>query len=330
MRRTSSNFAAAPLVLMLVAGCFLAAPAQGGNVLYGDLIVEDDNSGGLKPINYLVILYSANGYVQSRQTVAPNGRYRFINLVDGDYDVVVEVENVEVARLRIQLRSPIYNNDFKHDITLAWKGIHNQPARPASVSLEDFYKRAPENQRVFTRAREAIDKKKYGEGVHLLKQLVASDANDFQAWTELGTAFLMDKNFAEAESAYEHSIQVRPKFYLALMNLGRLRMMQRRFEEAIPPFSRALEVKATSADANYFLGEAYLQIKKGSKAVGYFYQALKLDPIGKAEAHLRLARLYNGAGLKQKAAVEYAEFLKKKPDYPDRKKLAEYIAQNKK
>ena len=89
------------LFLLLVAGCASKASAQSGNVLYGDLIIEDDNSGGLRPINYLVILYSANGYVQARETVAPNGRYRFNNLADGEYDLVVEVENNEVARVRI-------------------------------------------------------------------------------------------------------------------------------------------------------------------------------------------------------------------------------------
>ena len=62
----------------------------------------------------------------------------------------------------------------------------------------------------------------------------------------------------------------------------------------------------------------------------YFYGALKLDPVGMANAHLRLAALYNAAGIKDKAVVEYQEFLKKKPDYPDKKKLEQYIAQNKK
>ena len=34
--------------------------------------------------------------------------------------------------------------------------------------------------------------------------------------------------------------------------------------------------------------------------------------------------------MKDKAAIEYTEFLKKRPDYPDRKKLEQYIADNKK
>jgi tetratricopeptide (TPR) repeat protein len=90
-----------------------------------------------------------------------------------------------------------------------------------------------------------------------------------------------------------------------------------------------VKIQPTSADANFYLGESYLQIKKGSKAVGYLYEALKLDPVGRAQVHLDLAALYNAAGLKEKAAIEYEEFLKKKPDYPERKKLEQYISENK-
>jgi tetratricopeptide (TPR) repeat protein len=106
--------------------------------------------------------------------------------------------------------------------------------------------------------------------------------------------------------------------------------VRKNFAGAIEPLTAAVDIKPTSADANYYLGESYLQIKKGSKAVGYLNQALKLDPVGRADAHLRLATLYNAVGLKDKAALEYEEFLKKKPDYPDRKKLEEYISANKK
>jgi tetratricopeptide (TPR) repeat protein len=148
--------------------------------------------------------------------------------------------------------------------------------------------------------------------------------------TELGTAYLLEQKLAEAEKAYTRAIEVRPKFFLALMNLGRLRMMQKNFEGAIEPLTAAVTVQPTSADANYRLGESYLQIKKGSKAVGYLYEAIKLDPVGRAEAHLRLATLYNAAGMKDKAALEYEEFLKKKPDHPDAKKFRDYIAANKK
>jgi hypothetical protein len=47
-----------------------------------------------------------------------------------------------------------------------------------------------------------------------------------------------------------------------------------------------------------------------------------------ADAHLRLGALYNLAGYKDRAVLEYNEFLKKRPDYPDAQKLRDYIMAN--
>ena len=106
-------------------------------------------------------------------------------------------------------------------------------------------------------------------------------------------------------------------------------MTQKNFEGAVEVLTKAVKVQPESAQANYFLGEAYLQMKKGSVGVGYLYEAIRLDPIGMAEAHLRLAALYNAVGMKDKAAKEYEDFLKTEPDYPDRKRLEQYISENK-
>ena len=82
-----------------------------------------------------------------------------------------------------------------------------------------------------------------------------------------------------------------------------------------------------NAEANFLLGETYLQAKKGSKAVGYLNEAERL---GRADAHLRLAALYHAAGLKDRAVAEYEQFLAKEPAYTDKAKLEKYIKENKK
>ena len=56
-------------------------------------------------------------------------------------------------------------------------------------------------------------------------------------------------------------------------------------------------------------------------------EAAKLD---RPEANLLVASVDDAADMKDKAALEYAEFLKKKPDYSGRKELEDYIAANKK
>jgi tetratricopeptide (TPR) repeat protein len=327
------RFLGLSFLLIVFAGGSIGPSAiaqSGGHILYGDVKVDESKATGFIPISYDLILYNLSGNVIARQTVTSNGRYRFMNLTDGHYDLVVESENTEVARIRVELSSPRVATDYRQDIFLELKPPVGAPSKPSSVSVEDYYKRSSANRKLFEKAQAATNKKRYGEAISLLRELLTNDPKDFQAWTELGTVHLIDQNLTEAEQAYARAIEIRPKFFLALMNLGRLRFMRKNFNGAISALSTALAVKPTSADANYYLGEAYLQVKKGSKAVGYLNEAIKLDPVGKADAHLRLATLYNAVGLKDKAAAEYQAFLKKKPDYPNKKRLEQYIAQNKK
>ena len=318
------------LVIISLSGWLERSPlAQGGgHILYGDMKVDESKVTGVNRLSYDVILYNMARQVVGRQTVTSTGRYRFNDLRSGVYDLVVESESVEVARIRVELVSPL-PTDLRQDINLELRPTGSSSTKAASVSVEDYYQRTPTNQKLFERAQAATDKKKYVEAAGLFNELLANDPKDFQAWTELGTVYLIEQKGIEAEKAYLSAIDIRPKFFLGLMNLGRLRMMEKNYEGAIEPLTAAVTVNPTSADANYRLGEAYLQIKKGSKAVGYLNQAIKLDPIGKADAHLRLATLYNAAGMKDKAAIEYEEFLKKKPEYPDAKKLKDYIEANK-
>ena len=141
--------------------------------------------------------------------------------------------------------------------------------------------------------------------------------------------YFIQKDFEAAENSYTSAIGVKADHVAALVNLGRVRLARKNNEGAIEPLEAALKADPKNAAANYFLGEAYLALKKGSKAVGYLNEALKLDPVGMADAHLRLGALYNLAGYKDRAALEYEQFLQKKPDYPERKKLADYIEANK-
>ena len=311
----------------------VVTPGSGRNILYGDVRVDESKAGADKPSTYTIILYMAGGTLIGRDTVSNGGRYRFNDLADGDYDVAVELDNREVTRSRVRLYSQpnVGKTDTRHDVELEFRTIGAPVTnKAATVSTEDMYHRSSANQKLFDQGQRATNEKKYDQAITVLRQLVESDRKDFQAWSELGTAYLLKENFDEAESSYLAAIDARPEFFLGNLNLGRIYLSQKKFDKAVEVLSHAVQIKPESADANHLLGEAYLQIKKGSLAVRYLNEAIRLDPKGKAEVHLRLALLYNAVGMKDKAALEYAEFLKKRPDYPDRKKLEQYIQDNKK
>jgi len=303
----------------------------GGHTLFGDLQVDETNVQEVVPLSFEVMLYTESGTLLGRQTVTNNSRYRFLDVANGRYDVVVEVEGSEVARVRVLVQSA-YKTDFRQDIHLVWRGraTHRQRPKPQTVSAADFYDRAGKNKSLFEKAQRLLDNHRYREASPLLQEIVEIDPSDFQAWTELGTAHLMGGELDDAEKAYRRAIEERPTFALALLNLGRLLITQKRYGESIDPLNAATQARPDSADAHFLLGKAYLKVKQGSKAVPHLNEAIRLDPQGKADAHLLLAALYDAAGLKDRAATEYEQFLIKRRDYADRKRLQRYISEHRK
>jgi len=323
------------VLILLFAASVAAQSGPGGrgtpaghHVVYGNIKVDESQANGGKPISLDVILFNEYGNALARQRVSSNGRYRFIDLAEGRYYVVVEFENTELTRVSVDFSSPI-KTDLEQDIELQWRDLSGA-AKAGVVSAADNYDRPTKSAKMFGKANEALKNKNYDEAISILRQIVDADAADFPAWKELGTDYFIQKNYAEAEKAYMQAILKHPDYAVALISLGRLRIAQKNFDGAIQVLTQAVKVQPASAQANYFLGEAYLQIKKGSLGVGYLNEALKLDPVGMADAHLRLGALYNAVGMKDKAAAEYEEFLKKRPDDPEKQKLQDYITANKK
>ena len=293
--------------------------------LYGDLkLLEFD---GAAPANtfFDLVLYTGGNEAFARQRVGNGGRYRFNNIPEGNYFIGVELNNVEIARVAM-LVSQKKVEPIRQDLELEWTpAIRN---RLDVVAAVNSYVRGSQNRALYERAMKEINKNDLVRATATLRSLVEADPKDFPAWTELGMVYFVQKDFAAAEHSYAKAIELKPDYVTALVSLGRVRLAQKNNEGAIQVLESALKADPKSATANYFLGEAYLNLRKGSMAVTYMNEALKLDPIGMATAHLRLAALYGLAGYKERAAIEYNEFLKKRPDYPESQKLRDYIMAN--
>ena len=318
------------LSLILLACLSGTAFAQGGQTLFGDVRVTSEND-VIVPKEVTLILRKVPDGEIGRQTVSSRGRYRFTNLSVGEYEIVVEADGREIGRVQqVMIRSQLSNSPYGHqyDLDFTWKpNATTASPQGGVISVADIYERPAATKSLFQKAEEAVGKKKFDQAIDLLKQVVELDKNDFQAWTALGTVYFAEQKLDDAEVAYLKAIEVHPTAPRAYINLGRVRSSQKKFQDAVEPLTKAVELQPTSGDANLLLGECYLQLRMGSKAIPYLNDAANN---GKPEAHLRLGWLYNAAGMKDKAAIEYEEYLKKNPSYPDKQKLKEYIATNKK
>src|SRR6185369_12979120 len=68
-----------------------------GFTLFGDVEISGADSKDAKPVTFDLLLYTRSGALLDRQRVGSKGRYRFLNVPAGDYELVFELENSEVA-----------------------------------------------------------------------------------------------------------------------------------------------------------------------------------------------------------------------------------------
>ncbi len=320
--------------LAVLAAFLLTASAFGQGkgasaALVGTLTVNA-KEGTKLPESFAVVLYQSNRNEFGRQTVKNHESYRFTGISRGDWEIAVEGDGRTLGRMKFAINSTS-SGDVRQDLELEWREKSGPSAANAGViSSMDLYKRNPENDTLMKQALAESGKKNYAGAVKLLNQIVAADAMDFEAWTDLGNNLFAQGNPGEAEKAFRRALQERPSYPVALLNLGKLNYGQKNYDAAIATLSQLVAAHPEVAEAHRFLGESYLRVKKGSKAVPELEEAARLDPQNQAEAHLSLAALYDAANLKDKAADEYQKFLMTKPGYADKKKLQKYIHDNKK
>jgi tetratricopeptide (TPR) repeat protein len=321
-------------VCFVILAASVSALAQRDNSISGQVKINVKGTGErATPPQATVILFLPagkelalpTGPEYSRQTITSGGRYRFTDLGVGEYELAVEIDHQEVLRTRLFLSSLHAPYGLQYDIEFDWEPLGGT-TKTAALSA-DVHERTSANKRLFKKAEDAVVKEDFDQAISLLKQMVASDKADYQAQTILGTLLGSQGKYGEAEQAYLSALSAKPTFAPALLDFGRLRLKQKRFADAVEPLTKLVGLQPDSGEANLLLGDAYAQTDQRPKAIPYLIASASL---GYPQAHLRLAWIYDAAGSKEKAALEYEEFLKKKPDYADRPKLESYIKANKK
>ncbi len=332
------RFAAVCFVILTASICGLAQRdniAKDNLALYGQVKIRVQGSGERIPTPQVTLILFApsakelarpTGPELARQKVLNGGTYRFSDLTLGEYELVVEIDLHEVSRTRIYLSSLHAPYGLQQDIVVDWQPPGDATKGP-TVLAADIHERSAANKRLFKKAEDAVAEKNFDQAISFLKQIVTSDKADYQAQAILGTLFASMGKYDEAEQAYLGALSAKPTFPPALLDFGRLRLRQKKFAEAIDLLTRLVELQPDSGEANLLLGDAYVQANLTAKAIPHLNSAASL---GFPEAHLRLAWIYDATGSKEKAALEYEAFLKKKADYPERQKLEDYIRVNKK
>jgi cytochrome c-type biogenesis protein CcmH/NrfG len=124
--------------------------------------------------------------------------------------------------------------------------------------------------------------------INELKNIVAADPGNRQAWVALGNEYFDSNQFMNAIEAYDKALEINPNDSHVLTDQG---VMFRRlgwFDRAIDNFNKALEVDPSNATSIFNLGIVYrYDVQDFAKAKEAWTRYLEVNPTGPGSDRVR-------------------------------------------
>lgn len=128
-------------------------------------------------------------------------------------------------------------------------------------------------------ARESTaDPNSFDKVVGILRSVVEEDPKVIDAWFKLGNAYFRAGRFQEAIEHYKRSLELKPDYDIAVINIAQAYRQLGNDEAAIAGFEHYLRIGPKDAYVRYQLGEIYLDRGDAATAERWFREALDLDP----------------------------------------------------
>ena len=155
--------------------------------------------------------------------------------------------------------------------------------------------------------KKALQERKYPEAVAAFRQAVAAGPKDYAAHFNLGFAYTMAGQDAEAAQEFKTVLDLHPGVFEAQLNLGISLLRLKRLTEAETAYRAALSMKVDSAAAEEGLGHALALENKRAEAEPHYRKAAALDP-AYMNSLLELASLYETNHQAAEAIAIFREF----------------------
>ena len=263
---------------------------------------------GVTAQNVQVRLEKFSGGLIDQIATDSRGHFRFPNLQRGYYKVVVNAPGYRTAQqdADLQVLFRIYMV-----VELVSESAKNASGLPLLTDVVDA--RIPAAAREdFDNGRAALAKKNYKEGIALLEKATQGYSNFFEAQLLLGIAHMDLKEWDKAEQALQRTLEIKPQYPPAMIYLGEVYWRQKRYPDAEQTLREGLKLDEKSWHGQFTLGRLYWDMGEVAKAGAPIGMTLQLKP-DLAEAHLLAGNILLRVNQRERALVEYREYLRLAP-----------------
>jgi Tfp pilus assembly protein PilF len=324
MNREASRF----FTFVLVAGLILSAASialgqapgssrglssgDGNNMIQGRIHFPSGQTATGRTIKVNLESVSAFGVMSA--AADQDGVFRFTSLQAGDYTVVVDAgAEFEKAREAVT----IYREGGGGKIVQV-----NIQLQPKIDSSNPLFAGVPSNAlSLYQKGTAAAKKNDPKAAVEALSAAIAAHPNFPIALSELGSQYLILKQYDKAGETFEALIKLKPHDAAAHVNLGIVAFNQKKMDEAESHLRKAIELKSPGPSAHYYLGLTLIGLKRYREAQSEFEATIANGGGNLALAHKYLGGLYMSAQKNQQAADELEKYIKLDPKAADAERI---------
>ena len=285
------------------------ASGEGNNMIQGRIHYPSGQAASGRTIK--VQLESVSNFSSMSTVADQDGTFRFTNLPAGDYTVIVDAGNeFEKARESVSIYREASPGGRSVQVAIQ--------LYPKVDSSNPMFAGVPEKALSLYQKGSAAARKGDAKGaVESLSAAVALHPNFPLALNELGSQYLILKQYDKAGETFEAFAKLKPNDVSTHVNLGIVAFNEKKFDVAETHLRKAIEMKSPGPSAHYYLGLTLVSTKRYDEALQEFEATVSNGGENIALAHKYLGGLYMSTHKNQQAADELEKYLKLDPKAPD-------------
>ena len=250
------------------------------------------------------------------------GKFSFVDVPPNLYRIVVHEDGYRPVEVAVPINSSVQHSVYMQIelVPVEKAGNSSQPAadgsNPSLVDQAALLDKFPkEAKKQYEKGTKAEGQGKREEAIERYQKALAIAPTMYIARNNLGSIYLQNQRFADAETEFKRVIAENPADANAHFNLANTYLLTGRLDEAANSIAEGLRRQPQSGLGEFLMGSVLVRKGNAHEAEKRFRAALNDDP-GLANAHLALVNLYVKESRHDEAVAELSSFLKQSPDSP--------------
>lgn len=272
-----------------------------------------------------VALHGSTSPFHASTLAGPDGRFRFRNIGQGTYTLIIFVPGQGETRKTISVGPSTADPKGRIELVVRLDESRMTPDRSHVVSLRDLA--IPQKARdEYRNASRRLESRDVAGAIAHLQRAVEIAPQFAAAWNFLGTIAYQTQRYADAEKYFLRALEADQNAYEPVVNLGGVYVTIGRFDEAWKYNLNAVLRRPNDALAQSQMGMTYFGLGRYDLAEKYLLEAIRLDPAHFSHPQLTLAEIYLRRGDNRRAADVLEDFLRRHPDNPARDSIRDAIS----